>query len=472
MLLDTFSLKIKKIKSESIIWIILTSFFIGVIFWLLASLRHFFLQSNAFDLGLFDQWLWLQASSHPPYSSMTGLHILADHGAWILYFPVFLYKIHPNIQWLLASQAFALSFTSVPIWILAKQRDLSDRESWLICWLWWLQPVVFNVNIFDFHPEVWSMPCLAFAYWSLRSNKPLLWILLLFITLGTRDGLLLLTLGLGIEQLIRRSWVLGFSAISLSLIWLIFLNNFLYPFLNQGQGTVMAISRYSYLGGSIGEILVKVITNPIVLLQNIDWSGSIFYLFILFLPFIFFLRGNSLITLTSSIPLLLTNILSDTFSQRTLIHHYSLPIVLILVIASIDGLSEQRSILISIKKRFLWILIVWSLLAKPWFFFGPYLDRISSIKPARQAFKFIRNDSSVLTTSYLAPHITQRRIINFPKDSDDINNMNQYDVILLNPLDPGWNSGIKVQQSYLTKAKVEGWNCTKWQNGLELCLKN
>ena len=41
------------------------------IFYSLAVLRHYLLQSNAYDLGLFDQWIWLTSKNLPSYSSMT-----------------------------------------------------------------------------------------------------------------------------------------------------------------------------------------------------------------------------------------------------------------------------------------------------------------------------------------------------------------------------------------------------------------
>ena len=38
-------------------------------FWGLAALRHALLQSNSFDLGLFDQWVWLISRGLAPVSS-------------------------------------------------------------------------------------------------------------------------------------------------------------------------------------------------------------------------------------------------------------------------------------------------------------------------------------------------------------------------------------------------------------------
>ena len=84
---------------------------LGLLLWGTAAARHCLLQSNAYDLGLFDQWAWLIGSGAAPISSMEQVHVLADHGAWMLYLAGGAYRILPSVQWLLGSQALALSCT-------------------------------------------------------------------------------------------------------------------------------------------------------------------------------------------------------------------------------------------------------------------------------------------------------------------------------------------------------------------------
>ena len=74
-----------------------------------------------------------------------------DLGAWLLYGLAPLYALLPTLQWLLALQALSLAFTVVPLWILARDAGLPQRLRWTVCRLWWLQPVVFNTNLFDVH---------------------------------------------------------------------------------------------------------------------------------------------------------------------------------------------------------------------------------------------------------------------------------------------------------------------------------
>ena len=49
--------------------------------------------------------------------------------------------------------------------------------------------------------------------------------------------------------------------------------------------------------------------------------------------------------------------------------------------------------------------------------------------------------------------------------------LNEFNILLLNPLDPGWDSSNKLQKKYIKTAKENNWECLKWDNGLELCKK-
>ena len=452
--------------------VFLTTIISTIIFYFLAVLRHYLLQSNAFDLGLFDQWIWLTSKNLPSYSSMTGLHMMADHGAWTLYIPSLIYKIKPDLNILFFSQSLSLCFTAIPLYFLCKRKELSSKISFLITLFWLLQPIVFNVNLFDFHPEVWSMPLIVLYYYFEPNKNFIQSVILTFLILGTRDGLVLLIFGFGLEQIFKKKFRRSLTLISISIIWFLFLNNWIYPFLNGSKGSVMALARYSKYGDTFREILITLLTKPYYVLNSIDLIESLFYLLILFAPAFIFWKRISFVTLISSLPLIITNILSEASTQRTLIHQYSLPIAIIIVIAVINGVSENKESFGNERKRFLWMLLCWTALAKPTFFIGPYLSRLDSINPSKEAFAEIPINSNVITTSYLVPHLSQRVLIKYPNTIDNMkSDLNNYNVLLLNPLDPGWDSSEYFQKEYIKMAKKNNWNCKQWQNGLELCKK-
>jgi len=59
---------------------------------LASSLRHWWFNSSSWDLGIFDQAIYLISEGKEPYSSLLGFHILGDHGALVLYPLGLLYK--------------------------------------------------------------------------------------------------------------------------------------------------------------------------------------------------------------------------------------------------------------------------------------------------------------------------------------------------------------------------------------------
>jgi uncharacterized membrane protein len=434
---------------------------LGFLGWGCSALRHDLLQSNAYDLGLFDQWVWLIGRGLEPVSSMEHVHVLADHGAWLLYGAGAAYGLLPGVHWLLASQAIALSFTAIPIWWLGQQAGLTPKHCWLACALWWLQPVVFNTILFDFHPETWVMPAFALTLWAERAAKPRLWLALLLLMLGARDGLILVIAGMALDLGWRQRWRWCAAAGGLSIVWLLILSQGIYPLLRGGSGPKAAERMFGHLGGGF-----------LSLLSSLEWGEIAFYLLILSLPLGWLWRRSSLSTLLIGSPLLLVNLLSASASYRTLVHHYSLPLALIAVVAAIRGGLQSPSRRGIPTWGLIWATACWLALAKPWFFTGPYLERQSDVEDVKNAISLIQQNDSVLTTSYLVPQLSHRQTIAFPKRSFEhpLSDTN-WSVLLLNPKDPGWGSSARVQRSLLNQAQTNGWTCRDWPSNLSLCQK-
>ena len=435
--------------------LVVLSIGLGLLLWGITATRHGLLQSNAYDLGLFDQWAWLIGYGAAPISSMEHVHVMADHGAWMLYLAGAAYWILPSVHWLLASQALSLSITAVPIWWLAQQAGLGPRQCWLVCALWWLQPVVFNAALFDFHPETWVMPAFALALWAERNSNPRLWFGLLLLMLGCRDGLLLVIAGMAIDLACRRRWLWSLAAWGLSIGWLLMLSRWLYPLLRNGEGPKAASQMFGHLNG-----------EPMTVLSGLDWGGGAEYLFLLCLPCVVLWRRACICTLLIGLPLVLVNLLSASASYRTLVHHYSLPLAVVAVVACIDCLRRQPQPQRGMPWMLCWAVVCWLALAKPWFFTGPYLARLPQLQAVGQAQALIQPQDAVLTTSYLVPQFSQRISVGFPKTKQDIAAWN---VLLLNPSDPGWGSSRRIQQRLLTQAKNKNWSCQSWPSALELC---
>ena len=90
---------------------------------------------------------------------------------------------------------------------------------------------------------------------------------------------------------------------------------------------------------------------------------------------------GSICTLLIGLPLVLVNLLSASSSYRTLVHHYSLPLAVVAVVACIDCLRRQPQPKRGMPWMLCWAVICWLALAKPWFFTGPTWPGCPNCKP-------------------------------------------------------------------------------------------
>ena len=132
----------KKIKVHPV----LTGFIISsLILFACSSLRHFFFQSNAYDLGIFDNGIYLISQGKEPFVYFRGLHILGDHAAYILYIIALFYKLYPDIHWLFAIQAISLSLGALPTYQLSLQAGLKETQAQTLGFVYLLYPLIFFV---------------------------------------------------------------------------------------------------------------------------------------------------------------------------------------------------------------------------------------------------------------------------------------------------------------------------------------
>ena len=444
------------------------------LFWSLAALRHHLLQSTG-DLAIFDQVAWAMSRGLEPHSTISGMHHMGDHGAWLFYAIAPLYWLTPSVHWLFLTQALALILTAWPLWYLGVQAGLTPRLRWLVCGLWWLQPVVFNVNLFGFHPEVWAMPFLALAVWANRAERRRLWIACLFLAMGCKAAMGLVVIGMALEQALRRRWRWAVEALLIGGGWLLFVMEVLFPALNGDTGLVALgrhQGRYSHLGESVGDILQNAVFSPGAFLAALDWANIVFYLFLLSLPLAFYWRRSSLPMLAATLPLLAINILSSWKSQQDVIHQYSLPLAVLLVVASMDGLvADRRHGRRWLTRRLwfccFWATLSWALLARPGGFFGPYLSRADRLGAGYAFIQRIPADAAVLTHKDLAAHVTHRPVAKALYTDEHLNPA-EFDVAFFDRKTL-WNDP-RHTAATIEQLKALGWTCDE-ESQFVLCQK-
>ncbi|MCA1994969.1 MAG: DUF2079 domain-containing protein [Coleofasciculus sp. S288] len=447
---------IRQLKINSLTWMIGGS---SLLLFVCSSIRHALFESSAWDLGIFDQAVYLISQGKPPISSFIEFHILGDHAAWVFYPLALLYKIYPDVHWLFAVQAIALSLGALPTWYLARQAGLKEAQATTMAVVYLLYPLIFNVNLFDFHPEVMALPALLGAILAARLGRVLWFSVAIFFILGCKAVLALTVAAMGVWLLVfektgesTKRNAIALIAIVAGVAWFLIATQLIIPSFSGTEA--LALNRYAYLGNSVLEIGKNLLLKPGLVLGNVFSLDTLEYLGLLVLPVIWGLSPQHLTPLVGAIPTLLLNILSESPAQRNLVHQYSLPILPFLVVAAIATLASGRGWLQNRRWVILWSFVAFLALAKYGYFGSIYLDSLDTWQATRDAIAYIQPHGSVLTPPQVAPHLTHRPIVKVAITGSESAKLSEFEYVLLNLRHPGFGSTPQVAATLLERLKT------------------
>jgi len=421
-------------EAKTIFWLVGVS---AVVLFLGSSTRHILFHSAAFDLGYFDQALYLISQGQPPIVSFWGFHFLGGHADWILYLLAPLYKIYPSVYWLLALQAIALSLGVIPTWLLAKQAGVKPGQAIAIAVVYLLYPLVFNINLFDFHPEVLALPVLLAVVLAAHQNQPLWFTLGTLFILGCRDALSLTVAAMGVWLLlVERKRLCGAIALGTGTAWFLLATQVVIPHFRPFG--VEAVARYAGLGNSVLDIAKNIFLQPNLVLNRLFSLPNLEYLCLLFVPVLWGLSLKHLAPLLAAVPQLSMNLLTVYQPQKDLVHQYSVPILPFLLLAIMAAVANDKSWIRNRRGMILWSLIAFLALAKYDFFAGRYLKKLDTWQATREAIAQIQPAASVLTSAQIVPHLTHRPIVQFELNHfKTVALHNNFDYVLLDTRHPG-----------------------------------
>ncbi len=399
-----------------------------------SSVRHGLLQSNAWDLGIFDQPLYLLSQGLPPISTIINIHILGDHAAWIFYPLSVLYRLVPAVHWLLAVQAIALAVGAIPTWYLAQQAGLKQAQANAMAAVYLLYPLIFNLNLFDFHPEVIALPLMLTAIYMARAKRILWFSVCVVVALGCRDALSLTIAAMGIwlwwfEQ--RR--VCGAIAFGAGVVWFLVATQVIIPHY-QPLG-IPGASHYREFGNSIPEILLNIVLRPDILVRSLFTWPNLGYLCVLLAPVAWGLNWGHFAPFVAAIPQLAMNLLSIHLALKDLVHQYSLPILPFLLVSVMGALAAERTWFQQPRRIVLWSLAGFVALGQFYLFGARYLSTIDTWQASRAAIAQIQTTAPVLAPAALVPHLTHRPVIHVVASGEVA--IADYGYVLLNLRHPG-----------------------------------
>jgi uncharacterized membrane protein len=291
-----------------------------------------------YDMGIFDQGVWLLSRFHAPYVTVMGRDLFGDHTSFILLLAVPLYWVWPEAQTLLVLQAALLAAAAIPIYLLAIKRTRSVVIASALAAAYLLNPALQQGNLEQFHPECFLAFAVALAVYAAVESKGRLLALSVVACLLVKEDTALLMIPLGVWVAWRRNPKWGLTIVAASAAYMAFATQVVIRLL---LGTTSFYSDRIPFGGLKG--LIEEPFLHLATFWNYLWSG--------YKPFYLWQMGSSfgwVFLLSPEVALigLLTlseNVLSNFPYMQQIIRHYSLPLVPVLAMGTVYAVASLRT---------------------------------------------------------------------------------------------------------------------------------
>ena len=288
-----------------------------------------------FDLGIYDQGMWLLSQFEAPFVTIIGRNLFGDHTSFILLPFVPLYWLWPGPKLLLLLQTLALGLAAFPVFLFARDRL---RNEWLATGLavaFLCQPAVGWLNMENFHPDSFEVPALLFAIYFGFRRRWLWYFVFLALFLSVKEDTPLVALALGAYLAWRVDRRMGLITCGVAAAYLATAMWVILPALND----VGSLNAWRIPFGGPSGFLKTAVVHPTQVLSYLWSDDRPFYVWQLVSPVALLALLAPSFALIAAIPLGL-NVVSNFWYQYHLQYHYTAAIPPLLVIATILGIAR------------------------------------------------------------------------------------------------------------------------------------
>ncbi|MFA5030659.1 MAG: DUF2079 domain-containing protein [Patescibacteria group bacterium] len=293
---------------------------------------------NALDLGIYTQTAWNIVHTHSWFNAIQNSVYLGDHVEFLLYPIAYISSIYLHPLTLTVIQILAIVSTSIPLYFIAK-KFLSEKTSCILSVAFLLNPLIWNIALFEFHMLAFAIPMLMWLLFAYASKSYKLFFVFLLLSLLVREDVALVIFGIGALSLIdKRSvrwWLVPFIS---SIGWFIGALTINSHFAEHGYKFSLF---YSWLGSSASDILLRLITDPWFVVSHVLNISNILLPIALLLLFLGFplkgLRG-----LIPALPIFI-QICFGLFNAKTILStHYTALLIPFFLYATVIGIQKLQ----------------------------------------------------------------------------------------------------------------------------------
>jgi len=376
---------------------------------------HRGLGTSSFDVGLYDQGVWLLSRFHAPFVTLMGRNLFGDHASLILIFVAPLYWIWPGTETLLALQSVVVAAGALPIYFFARRHLNSGALGCAFALIWLVNPAV-NGTIFEnFHPDSFLGLFVPLAIVFALSKKWGWYWISVGLCLLVKEDVVLVIVPLGalvaIRGETRRGILTALAGISAALLGMFVLMKSLIG--------VPTRNGWRIPFGGISGFIKESITNPTTVFRYLTSEGRLMYWWKMLAPFALLSCMAPEVAMVS-ILVLVGNTVSNFWYQFHIEYHYSLVAVPALLFAVIVGVARvgktlQRFLVAAVVVSSLWCASLWSYVPFRMDQYPHWGAQHPIALAADEMYKYIPPSAKISVLYSTAPHLAHRKeIYQFP----------------------------------------------------------
>lgn len=300
---------------------------------------HLGLGTFAYDVGLYDQGIWLLSRGEAPFVTLMGRNMLGDHASIILFFLVPLYWVVPGTATLLVVQACVIAAGALPVYLFTRSVLGSGPMACAAVFLWLANPAVNGTGMENFHPDSFLGLFIPLALYAAHVRKWRLFMVAVVLAVLVKEDVLLVMVPLGLYVAWRHDRTRGLLAAGISVVATV-LGMFV---LMRSLIGVPTRNNWRIPFGGISGFLKETVTNPVAVVRHMFSGDRPLYLFQMTAPFAgIFLLAPSMMSV--AVPVIASNMVSTFWYQHSIQYHYSIvavPALLFATVLAIGSLGKR-----------------------------------------------------------------------------------------------------------------------------------
>jgi uncharacterized membrane protein len=375
-------------------------------------------QSNfgtfGYDMGLYDQGIWLVSRFRDPFVTIRGLNFFAHHVnlITIAFVPAYWLGAGPHFLYLVETVWMALG--AVPLYLLARDRLESGWLAVAVAASFLLYPSLEWINWWHFHPDALIITPLLFAWW-LATRRNWGWFAVaVAVALACKEDAALAVLMLGLVLAVFGGRRVGLVTAAAGAGWILVATKVVIPAVGGGAGPFYE-ELFPGFGDSLGEIVWNLAAHPSRLLHLATLPDRLTYFWQILAPVAFLPLAAPLVLLISA-PQAVINIASGHALTHDIHYHYSAVVLTGVFLATVEGIAlvgrgpRTRRVLVGLLLASALVTnVTWS--PSP---IGRQFDDGIWARPdprhvtVRAALRLVPDDAGVSASYNLIPHLTHR----------------------------------------------------------------